>query len=201
MGALKVIVRSAAELQPTDANGLSDPYVKAITNGQELRTAVKHETVSPVWEQTLEFRGTLQAFISQGLLLRVMDWDMVMFDDPLGDVKVNLDALRESDEVTYDELPLPTEGHISFALQWEPSAVPLSRNPSLSKDSATAGAAAEGSDGAAVEEILVRSHSAPSAGRRGRRRLMMTRAAARAAAAGSAAAAAAMTSPRRRIWK
>ena len=47
-----------------------------------------HKTLDPVWDQALEFPGTLQAFISHGLLLRVMDWDMLMFDEPLGDLKV-----------------------------------------------------------------------------------------------------------------
>lgn len=42
--------------------------------------------LNPVWDETVEFHGSLAGFVGDVLLLKVKDWDMVTKDDAMGEV-------------------------------------------------------------------------------------------------------------------
>ena len=58
-----------------------------------------------------------------GLLLKVFDWDSKLKlkskDDPLGDLQVSLDFLRNEEEREFSEA-LPTQGSLQFKVTWVP---------------------------------------------------------------------------------
>ena len=51
---------------------------------QEKQSHVEKATLSPTWNEELEFTGKLQDLVAHGLLMIVMDWDRGMRDDELG---------------------------------------------------------------------------------------------------------------------
>ena len=71
-------------------------------------------SLDPEWNETLEFTGTLRELLPGGLLLRVFDKDRFTSDDPIGDVKVSLDALRAEDGPFGYQEKLSLQGAIVF---------------------------------------------------------------------------------------
>ena len=49
---------------------------------------------------------------------QVMDHDTLSFDDPLGDLWVNLDGLREVNDVGEITEKLPTQGTLTYRVSW-----------------------------------------------------------------------------------
>ena len=128
-GKLRVLLKSAAGLLSADSNGLSDPYcrVRALANaGHKMDIVTKKsktikKTLDPVWNEELSFEGTLQSFLSYGLMIHIVDYDTFSKDDPLGDVTVPLDMLGHQDSYDFNEV-LPTQGSILFTVTWTPVA-------------------------------------------------------------------------------
>ena len=137
-GTLRVHMRFANNLMAADRNGKSDPYVKVTAGGKTLKTKVIKESLDPEWNQDLDFKGTLNDFVRQGLTLRFMDSDFgVMNDDLLGEMEVPLDVLRPvgSDMHTFESYPLPTQGTVTFDVHWAAASSSSSSSSSSSKPS------------------------------------------------------------------
>ena len=105
-------------LKAADLNGKSDPYVTLAVGRQEKQSHVEKATLSPTWNEELEFTGKLQDLVAHGLLMIVMDWDRGMRDDELGQLHVSLEALQHQDSVEFEER-LPTQGSLTFSVSWD----------------------------------------------------------------------------------
>ena len=119
---LKVRLHKGVGLKGADMNGKSDPYVIVSSGKQEKKSRIVKKTLDPVWNEEMEFTGTLQEFLSHGLMLKVFDYDSPLKlskHDPLGDVNVTLDVLKWDDTHEYEE-ELPTQGSIQFGVSWTP---------------------------------------------------------------------------------
>ncbi|KAJ4982422.1 hypothetical protein NE237_033259 [Protea cynaroides] len=99
----RVEIVEAADLKPSDLNGLADPYVKGQLGPYRFQTKIQKKTLTPVWQE--EFKIPICTWESPNLLsLEVRDKDHFV-DDTLGDCSVNISDLR--DEQRHDMwLPL-----------------------------------------------------------------------------------------------
>ncbi|KAL8507865.1 hypothetical protein ACS0TY_018421 [Phlomoides rotata] len=87
-----VEVLEAAEMNPSDLNGLADPYVKGQVGPYRFRTKTQKKTLSPKWQE--EFKIPICTWDSQNLLvIEVRDKDH-LYDDMMGDCSVNINELR-----------------------------------------------------------------------------------------------------------
>lgn len=88
----KVEVVEAADLKPSDLNGLADPYVKGHVGPYRFRTKIQKKTLSPKWLE--EFKIPITSWEAPNVLvLELRDKDHI-FDDMLGDCALNLNDLR-----------------------------------------------------------------------------------------------------------
>jgi len=121
-GVLKVHVKKGVNLVAADtgflASGKSDPYVSISTGGQTARTKTIKKELNPVWDETVEFAGTLGAFLGAPFELRVVDEDMLGKGDSLGEYKTNLNVLKTKTKAKFVQT-LPTQGTIEFSIAWE----------------------------------------------------------------------------------
>ena len=124
-GTLEVLVHRAAGLLAADKNGLSDPYVIVqLGEGKLWRSRVVPKTLDPVWEESYLVSGALRDTISSPLLVTVMDRDRGQTtDDYLGELTVDLVALRNSDVISIDQAPLVSggSGTLSLDVKWKRS--------------------------------------------------------------------------------
>ena len=125
-GVLHVLVRRASGLKGADRGGTSsDPYVVVKIGAQEQRTRTIMRSLNPVWEQTLEFRGSLADLLAQSMSLTVKDHDDISRDDHLGNLVLPLRHQLEYADTRELSLDLPTQGTLQLQLQWHPlSAAP-----------------------------------------------------------------------------
>ena len=136
-GKLTVVLKSAAGLKPADVNGLSDPYVIAQAgSGHEATSKIIKRALDPSWsDEALVLTGTLAEFVTSGLLLKVMDYDspikLKRRHDPLGNVHVSLDPLKDGDGPVEFTESLPTQGTIYFTVAWTPLAAHMLRHGTL----------------------------------------------------------------------
>jgi hypothetical protein len=84
------------------------------------KTKVVKANLSPEWNETLDLAGNLKEFLGTGLTLKVMDWDMIGSDDPLGDVTLSLDWVKDQPHRDFAER-LPKQGIIHFSVTWLPA--------------------------------------------------------------------------------
>ncbi|KAL3821333.1 hypothetical protein ACJIZ3_007238 [Penstemon smallii] len=88
-----VEVIEAAEMNPSDLNGLADPYVKGQLGPYRFRTKTKKKTLTPKWLE--EFKIPICTWEPQNMLvIQVRDKDH-LFDDMMGDCSVNINELRD----------------------------------------------------------------------------------------------------------
>ncbi|KAL9236504.1 hypothetical protein vseg_011166 [Gypsophila vaccaria] len=88
-----VEVIEAAEMKPSDLNGLADPYVKGHLGQYRFRTQVQRKTLTPKWLE--EFRVPICSWEAQNVLeIEVRDKDHFV-DDILGNCSVNINDLRD----------------------------------------------------------------------------------------------------------
>ena len=124
-GALQVTVRRATNLVGKDRGGTSsDPYVVLKLGGQEQRTRTIKRNLNPVWEQRLDFRGSLADVLNQSLTVSVMDHDEITRDDSLGSLALPLRSQLEFTNRKDLSLDLPTRGTLYLALEWVPFSAP-----------------------------------------------------------------------------
>ncbi|KAK6157453.1 hypothetical protein DH2020_011701 [Rehmannia glutinosa] len=78
-----VEVLEAAEMKPSDMNGLADPYVKGQLGPYRFRTKTMKKTLAPMWRE--EFKIPICTWESENMLaIEVRDKDHI-FDDMMGD--------------------------------------------------------------------------------------------------------------------
>jgi len=122
--------RPAAEgLEPTDVNGLADPYVKVhpelghATSSPILSTTCKPKTLAPNWEgeelrvSVPHFRCWRESIESSHLFLVVHDRDRFTHDDTMGGAVLHCAGLFEESNGAPQPLRCKREG--------QPFAVPL----------------------------------------------------------------------------
>lgn len=99
----KIEIVEAAEMKPSDLNGLADPYLKGQLGGYRFRTKVQKKTLSPKWQE--EFRIPIITWDCNNVLaIEVRDKDH-FYDDILGECSVNINDFRDGQK--YDKwLPL-----------------------------------------------------------------------------------------------
>ncbi|XP_022860383.1 C2 domain-containing protein At1g53590-like [Olea europaea var. sylvestris] len=89
----KVEVLEAADMKPSDLNGLADPYVKGQLGPYRFRTKIQKKNLSPKWYE--EFQIPICTWESPNvLIIEVRDKDH-LFDDELGDCSVNINDLKD----------------------------------------------------------------------------------------------------------
>ncbi|XP_047307362.1 C2 domain-containing protein At1g53590-like [Impatiens glandulifera] len=87
-----VEVVEAADMKPSDLNGLADPYVKGTLGQYRFRTKTQKKTLSPKWHE--EFKVPICTWESPNTLsIEVRDKDHFV-DDTLGDCSVNITEFR-----------------------------------------------------------------------------------------------------------
>ncbi|XP_051151862.1 C2 domain-containing protein At1g53590-like [Andrographis paniculata] len=88
-----VEVLEAADMKPSDMNGLADPYVKGKLGPYRFRSKTKKKTLAPKWRE--EFKIPICTWDTLNMLMiEVHDKDHI-FDDKLGDCCVNVNELRD----------------------------------------------------------------------------------------------------------
>ena len=123
-GLLRVQLHDAHDLHAANGDGkTSDPYVKLRVGDTEQVSATKKLTLTPSFDETFEFSGTLDDMTEETLDLEVWDANTWGADGLLGEVSVPLDYLRRSAKRTHTEqLLAPTgdaaEGSITFSTEW-----------------------------------------------------------------------------------
>ncbi|XP_075506442.1 C2 domain-containing protein At1g53590-like isoform X1 [Primulina tabacum] len=93
VGHVKVELLEGADMNPSDLNGLADPYVKGRLGPYRFLSKTKKKTLAPKWQE--EFKIPIVTWESQNMLsLEVRDKDHI-FDDMMGDCEVNINELRD----------------------------------------------------------------------------------------------------------
>ncbi|KAL4279710.1 hypothetical protein GQ457_03G024910 [Hibiscus cannabinus] len=89
---VKVEVIEAADMKPSDSNGLADPYVKGQVGSYRFKTKTHKKTLSPKWRE--EFMIPIFSWDTPIVLtLEVLDKDHFV-DDTLGKCTVNIRDFR-----------------------------------------------------------------------------------------------------------
>ncbi|KAK1295933.1 C2 and GRAM domain-containing protein [Acorus calamus] len=94
---LKVRVIEARNLPAMDLNGLSDPYVRLHLGRYKFKTKVVKKSLNPCWDEEFNFKVD---DLSEELSVSVLDEDKYFSDDFLGQVKVPVSQVLESDNMT-----------------------------------------------------------------------------------------------------
>ncbi|XP_047954520.1 C2 domain-containing protein At1g53590-like isoform X1 [Salvia hispanica] len=88
-----VTVLEATELNPSDLNGLADPYVNLQLGLSKFRTKTRKKTLSPKWQE--EFKFPIFTWESDNLLVfEVLDKDH-LYDDKMGECCININEYRD----------------------------------------------------------------------------------------------------------
>ncbi|MCL7047281.1 hypothetical protein MKW94_020868 [Papaver nudicaule] len=84
----------AAEIKPSDMNGLSDPYVNGQCGSFKFQTKVQKKTLTPKWRE--DFKIPIFTWEASNLIsMEVRDKDHFGYD-PLGTCSINLNDLKDS---------------------------------------------------------------------------------------------------------
>ena len=139
-GVLLFKLHHARNLKAADSNGKSDPYVLVRVPGTRTapwRSKTCYKTLDPTWDQSHEFPGYLADIVSQPLEIKVYDFDLLSFNDPIGSLSIPLwELMRQRHSMRTDEggrrvasmhfTDVPLEGvdtgtlsfSVSFELKW-----------------------------------------------------------------------------------
>ncbi|KAL5564702.1 hypothetical protein UlMin_027866 [Ulmus minor] len=91
---LKVEVVEAADMKPSDLNGLADPFVKGQFGPYRFKTKIKRKTLNPKWHE--EFKIPIITWEAPNILaLEIRDKDRFV-DDTLGECSVSISDLRDN---------------------------------------------------------------------------------------------------------
>ncbi|KAG6695636.1 hypothetical protein I3842_09G108100 [Carya illinoinensis] len=94
---MKLLVRviEARNLPAMDLNGLSDPYVRLQLGKQKAKTKVVKKSLDPLWDEEFGFRVD---DLNEELLVSVLDEDKYFNDDFVGQLKVPVSRVFDSDD-------------------------------------------------------------------------------------------------------
>lgn len=155
-GTLRVTLRRASGLAAGDLNGLSDPYALLLLRGVKHKSKTVNRSLSPRWDETFSFEGSLAELTAEALLLEVFDSDWVTRDDFLGRASVDLTSLRTSHEEEL-EVCLDPQGVVLLLLEWTPTPQQTQGRGGASRD---AGAKVGGGAVIAASAVNARPQSA-----------------------------------------
>eukprot|EP01012_Entosiphon_sulcatum_P002820 TRINITY_DN10691_c0_g1_i1.p1 TRINITY_DN10691_c0_g1~~TRINITY_DN10691_c0_g1_i1.p1 ORF type:complete len:979 (+),score=204.62 TRINITY_DN10691_c0_g1_i1:33-2939(+) len=103
---VSVDIVSATDIPKLDVVGSSDPFVAVIYGKCEKTTAVIHNNLNPIWNETIDIHATeearLQSLKLKDLVLKVWDFDQLKKNDLVGVVRVDLTALTPNTTVEFD---------------------------------------------------------------------------------------------------
>jgi len=127
MGNLTVKI-DQANVIAADHSGTSDPYVKVILRGQEVKkTDVIKKTLNPIWNET--FTVPIAERMSNRLMFEVYDWNQIEKDELIGQAEVPLYEVYDSEPININ-IPLykPNKnnektvcGDITLGLDFQPA--------------------------------------------------------------------------------
>lgn len=101
-----------------------DPYVVLKCGKDTKQSRVVPQRLDPVWNEDIEFFGTLDDLIKSGLSLKVYDKDMMHKDDHLAETDVSLSSFAVMPGRTVKkEESLNPQGTLFFSLTWTPATV------------------------------------------------------------------------------
>ncbi|XP_062087211.1 C2 domain-containing protein At1g53590-like [Humulus lupulus] len=156
---VKVEIVEAADMKPSDLNGLADPYVKGQMGNYRFKTKIQKKTLTPKWLE--EFKIPIITWeLPNVLALEIRDKDHFV-DDILGDCSVSINDLR--DGIRHDMwLPLKNikTGRLHLAVtvldeaakaedmqcDWDPSHVEDKRNSFVNETNNTSSFSSFSSD-------------------------------------------------------
>ena len=75
------------------------------------------QSLDPKWNEELELRGTFGE-LCRSLKVALFDKDPIKWSDSLGEVTVELEALRKRSTLKFSKQPLSTQGSVSFTVSW-----------------------------------------------------------------------------------
>ena len=107
----------ASGLIAADSNGLSDPFAEVSVGWNKVTSSVVERSLDPKWNEDLELRGTFGE-LSSSLKIALFDKDPIKWNDGLGEVVVDLEALRNRSSLKFSKQPLSTQGSVSFTVSW-----------------------------------------------------------------------------------
>ncbi|CAN6453046.1 unnamed protein product [Victoria cruziana] len=88
----KVEIIEAADMKPSDPNGLADPYVKGQMGPYRFKTNIQKKTLTPKWQE--EFKIPIRTWEPPNVLeLEIRDKDLIL-DDTLGNCSIIVNDLR-----------------------------------------------------------------------------------------------------------
>ena len=88
---VRVHVIEVRDLRPMDGAGVCDPYTEVTVFGEKRQTSVKYERNSCYFDDVFFFRADnvdLEYLQLQSIQIRVMDHDLLSFDDVVGNIEV-----------------------------------------------------------------------------------------------------------------
>lgn len=85
-------ILEAADLKPSDPNGLADPFVKGCLGTYRFKTKIQKKTLNPKWQEVFKI-PILSWELPNHLVLNVRDKDYFL-DDDLGECTVPLNDLK-----------------------------------------------------------------------------------------------------------
>ncbi|KAF9607807.1 hypothetical protein IFM89_001528 [Coptis chinensis] len=93
---MKLLVRviQGRNLRAMDLNGSSDPYVKVQLGKQKYKTKVVKKNLNPTWSEDFSFKVE---DLNEDLLVTVLDEDKYFNDDFIGQLKVPVSKVFDSD--------------------------------------------------------------------------------------------------------
>ena len=90
---LTLHLRKGVGLKAAHLHSKSGPYMQCSIGAQKHTSKVAEKTLDdPVFNEELEFEGTLHELLSHGLHLKVLDKDCLTRGDSLGELQVSLEA-------------------------------------------------------------------------------------------------------------
>ena len=114
-GVLVFKLHSAKNLKAADSNGKSDPYVLVRVPGtrcNDWRSRTLRKTIDPTWNQEHDFPGYLADIVSQPLEIKVYDFDVLSFNDPIGSLSIPLwELMRQRHSIKRDNETENADGH------------------------------------------------------------------------------------------
>ncbi|XP_056592437.1 rabphilin-3A isoform X1 [Triplophysa dalaica] len=105
---LQCNIIKAKGLKSMDSNGLADPYIKlhllpGASKSNKLRTKTLHNTLNPLWNETLVYHGiTNEDMQKKTLRLSVSDEDKFGHNEFIGETRVVLKKLKLNQKKTFN---------------------------------------------------------------------------------------------------
>ena len=116
-GVLRIRLEKASGLLAADSNGSSDPFAEVSVGWSKATSSVIEQSLEPKWNEDLELRGTFGELCGS-LKVALFDKDPIKWSDGLGEVTVDLEALKKRSTLKFPKQQLSTQGVVSFTVSW-----------------------------------------------------------------------------------